>query len=164
LYRTLIVVRAALDDPLGPQLGEAERLLASPTAARADGPWASAIRLYRRHVARLAHQAGGTDDRFRRAGTHYWSVAMNRRVIGARERPSLWDEGTLLGCFSEEYNELIPQVDEAERRLRPGPDWAEHANDLIEALDATEFVTEPARELQEVLEEAMEAGTSSGRG
>jgi hypothetical protein len=170
LYRSMVAVRTALDDAADPRLAEARRLLASPAVARAEGDWASAVRLYRRHVDGLsagtgpADPAKATNDRLRLAGTHYWSVAMNRRVIGARERPSRWDEGTLLRCFSEEYNNLIPQADEPEGRPTPPLDWAERANDLIEALDTTEFVAEPVRELQETVEEAMEAGLAIALG
>lgn len=162
LHRTLVAVRAALDDPAGPELAEAQRLLASPALDRADGDWGAAVRLYRRHAADLsadrAAQAKPPDDHFRLAGTHYWSVAMNRRVIGAGERPSLWDEGTLLRCFGEEYNELVPQPGEVDGRPNRVPDWAGRVTDLIEALEAIEFVTDPAQGLQEIVEEVMEAG------
>lgn len=156
MHRTLTAVRSALDDATGPRLAEAEGLLGSPTLATADGAWASAIRLYRGHVAGL--RAGATDDHLRQAGTHYWSVAMNRRVIGAREHPSLRDEGALLRCFSEEFNALIPRAEPGEMGPRLSQDWAGQAYELVEALAATDVVSEPARELQDTLEEAMEAG------
>jgi hypothetical protein len=88
--------------------------LHAPPFTTPGNPWRTVGRCYRVILNRLGDpDAGMSQDRtplgvFRRAGRHYWKLALDRRVIGRPHQPSAWDEDVLLRCFLDEFDRLLP--------------------------------------------------------
>ncbi len=89
--------------------------LHGPPFTTPGSPWRTVGRCYRVVLARLGDpDAGSSPERtplgaYRRAGQHYWRLALDRRVIGRPRAPSAWDEDVLLRCFLDEFDRLLPR-------------------------------------------------------
>jgi len=88
--------------------------LYAPPFTTPGSPWRTVGRCYRVVLARLGDaDTGRSPDLtplavFRRAGRHFWQLALDRRVIGRRHEPGAWDEDVLLRCYLDEFDRFVP--------------------------------------------------------
>lgn len=160
---TLRRLALALDGP-APEVHALAFLatLHAPPFTTPGGSWEAAGRCYRVILARLGDpDAGRSPDRtplgaFRRAGRHYWQLALDRRVIGRPHDPSAWDEDVLLRCFLDEFDRLFPQgssLDPFEGR----PGWDLEARHLIDEVAGLRLRHSLPSANRRLLRDAMEA-------
>ena len=129
-------------DPEAPDVRALAFLAAlhAPPFTTPGSPWSTVGRCYRVILARLGDpDAGRSPDQtplgaFRRAGRHYWQLALDRRVIGRPREPSAWDEDVLLRCCLDEFERLIPPGSSLEPQFDGREGWDLEARQRIDEL------------------------------
>lgn len=136
--------------------------LHAPPFTTPGSPWRAVGRCYRMILARLGDpDAGRSPERtplgaFRRAGRHYWQLALDRRVIGRPHDPSAWDEDVLLHCCLDEFDRLFPPGSSLDRfKGRDG--WDLEARQLTDEIAGLPLRHSLPRANRRVLHDAMEA-------
>jgi hypothetical protein len=113
--------------------------LAPGTFPVTGGEWAVAAELFRQSLLRRAGVVASTLTpvmAFDAAARSFWRAGLERGLIGRRHRPSAWDEGAALRCYSEEFRALIPRQALEERPLIPLGGWDIEAERVVDALSA----------------------------
>jgi hypothetical protein len=67
---------------------------------------------------------------YRRAGRHYWKLALDRRVIGRRHLATEAGEQLLLQSLLDEYNEIMTRSASNDPAINEG--WDLQADDCID--------------------------------
>ncbi|MGH9422289.1 MAG: hypothetical protein ACRD3J_20090 [Thermoanaerobaculia bacterium] len=112
--------------------------LHAPPFTSAGSPWRDVGRFYRVILARVTDPDGGDAPgrtpigAFRKAGRHFWGLALDRRVIGRRHSPSAWDEDVLLRCYLDEFDRLIPPGSSLDEGFDGWEGWSVEAEQRID--------------------------------